>query len=115
MTDGDVATNHEAPSKQETRTTTAELSTGGGITSLRDVESTMSSTRPGGGVFDSVGSRYTSENYRRAVGASYVLTMGFSGIVLVALASSLRDLANDIDKTSVQVRVSPCRTSESSI
>lgn len=67
--------------------------------SLEDVDSKM---------YDSVDSsmstsKYTSENYRRAVGASYVLTMGVSGIVLVALASSLRDLASAIDKTSVEV------------
>lgn len=66
---------------------------------LRDVESS---------VYDSVdGSKYISENYRRAVGASYVLTMGVSGIVLVALASSLRDLAMALDKTSVQVGLYP--------
>lgn len=67
--------------------------------SLEDVDSKM---------YDSVDSsmstsKYTSENYRRAVGASYVLTMGVSGIVLVALASSLRDLASALDKTSVEV------------
>lgn len=101
MANGDDATNDVQLSKQETATSV--LSAGGGDNSLRDVESTMSSTRPGGGMFDSVGSRYTSENYRRAVGASYVLTMGISGIVLVALASSLKDLATALDKTSVQV------------
>eukprot|EP00752_Nemacystus_decipiens_P010276 g9158.t1 len=66
-----------------------------GRSSLRDVEST--------GVYDSSSSKYTSENYRRAVGASYVLTMGVSGIVLVALASSLRDIASALDTSSVAI------------
>lgn len=65
-----------------------------GRSSLRDVESS---------VYDSASSKYISENYRRAVGASYVLTMGVSGIVLVALASSLRDLGSALDKSSVAV------------
>ncbi|CAM9594628.1 unnamed protein product [Pylaiella littoralis] len=102
MTDGNMVTNNEAPSKLDTPKPVHD--SGGGSSSLRDVESIMSSpSRPGSGIFDSMGSRYTSENYRRAVGASYVLTMGISGIVLVALASSLRDLAISLDKTSVQI------------
>ncbi|CAN0248215.1 unnamed protein product [Ectocarpus sp. 4 AP-2014] len=86
---GDVA--NEAPVSNTPRGTCSP--------SLEDVDSKM---------YDSVDSsmstsKYTSENYRRAVGASYVLTMGVSGVVLVALASSLRDLALALDKTSVEV------------
>lgn len=65
--------------------------------SLRDVE------RPDDiVVFDGNNSKYMSQNYRRAAGASYVLAMGVCGIVLVALASSLKDLAKQVDKTSIQ-------------
>lgn len=100
MTDRDVEANNKAPpetQQQQQQPPSSMLSAGS--SSLRDVESVMAS-----GIFDSVGSKYTSENYRRAVGASYVLTMSVSGIVLVALASSLSDLAHAMDKTSVQVR-----------
>lgn len=92
MVDGDVGNGAVSP-KPLQAAPSAMLSAGRG--SLRDVEST--------GVFDSSSSKYTSENYRRAVGASYVLTMGVSGIVLVALASSLRDMAIALDTTSVAV------------
>lgn len=92
MADGDVV-NETATSKTPREAPSPMLSAG--RTSLRDVQSS--------GVFDSTSSKYTSENYRRAVGASYVLTMGVSGIVLVALASSLMDLAIALDKTSVAV------------
>lgn len=67
------------------------------INSLRDVE------RPDENVFDSNSSKYISQNYRRAAGAAYVLSMGVCGIVLVALASSLKGLAVEVDKTSIQV------------
>lgn len=50
-------------------------------------------------------SKYVSQNYRRAAGATYVLAMGVCGIVLVALASSLKDLAKQMGKTSIEVRV----------
>lgn len=91
MADGDVG-NGAVTSKLPQEAPSAMLS---GRSSLRDVESS--------GVFDSTSSKYTSENYRRAVGASYVLTMGVSGIVLVALASSLRDMAIALDTSSVAV------------
>lgn len=91
MADGGVVNGAVSP-KLPQDTPSSMLS---GRSSLRDVESS--------GVYDSASSKYTSENYRRAVGASYVLTMGVSGIVLVALASSLRDLAILLEKTSVEV------------
>lgn len=53
-------------------------------------------------VFDSTSSKYMSQNYRRAAGASYVLAMGVCGIVLVALSSSLKDLAEQVDRTSIE-------------
>lgn len=68
------------------------------INSLRDVE------MPDENVFDSNSSKYISQNYRRAAGAAYVLSMGVCGIVLVALASSLKSLAIEVDKTSIQAR-----------
>lgn len=92
---GEDAENNSLP----TKTPSSALA---GSSVRRDVENRSQD------IYDSVdsagGSKYTSENYRRAVGASYVLTMGVSGIVLVALASSLKDLADAIDKTSVEVR-----------
>lgn len=60
--------------------------------------------RPDLSAFDSSTSKYLSQNYRHAVGASYVLATGVCGIVLVALSSSLKDLASEVDKTSVQAR-----------
>ncbi|CAN0410035.1 unnamed protein product, partial [Laminaria digitata] len=66
------------------------------VNSLRDVE------MPDENVFDSNSSKYISQNYRRAAGAAYVLSMGVCGIVLVALASSLKSLAIEVDKTSIQ-------------
>lgn len=92
MSDGDVvngAVNGAATSKL------SQEAPSSGRGSLRDVESSS--------VYDSTSSKYTSENYRRAVGASYVLTMGVSGVVLVALASSLMDLGNALETTSVAV------------
>lgn len=71
------------------------------INSLRDVE------RPDDGVFDSNSSKYISQNYRRAAGATYVLSMGVCGIVLVALASSLKGFAIEVDKTSIQASSKP--------
>ena len=71
------------------------------VNSLRDVEG------PDDGVFDSNSSKYISQNYRRAAGAAYVLSMGVCGIVLVALASSLKSLAIDVDKTSIQASSKP--------
>lgn len=97
MADGDVA-NGAVNSKLPQEAPSSVLS---GRSSLRDVESST--------IFDSTSSKYTSENYRRAVGASYVLTMGVSGVVLVALASSLRDLAIALDKSSVAVSHNPAR------
>lgn len=58
------------------------------------------------GNFDSVHSddgKRASANYRRAAGASYVIAMGVCGIVLVALLSSLADLAEQLGRTSIQV------------
>lgn len=66
--------------------------------SIRDVERT-----DGISVFDSTSSKYMSQSYRHAAGASYVLAMGVCGIVLVALSSSLKDLAKQVDKDSIEV------------
>lgn len=66
------------------------------VSSLRDVE------RPDENVFDSNNSKYISQNYRRAAGAAYVLAMGVCGIVLVALASSLKSLAVEVERTSIE-------------
>lgn len=66
--------------------------------SIRDVERT-----DGISVFDSTSSKYMSQSYRHAAGASYVLAMGVCGIVLVALSSSLKDLAKQVDKESTEV------------
>lgn len=59
-----------------------------------------------GSTLDSVhsdGGKYSSANYRRAAGASYVVAVGVCGIVLVALVSSLKDLAKQLDTTSIRV------------
>lgn len=59
-----------------------------------------------GSVRDSVhsdGAKYSSANYRRAAGASYVVAVGMCGIVLVALMSSFKDLAKQVDRTSIEV------------
>lgn len=64
-----------------------------------------------GGSFHSVlseGAKYSSANYRIAAGASYVMAMGLCGIVLVALGSSLKDLAAQVDRSSIEVRNSQC-------
>lgn len=50
------------------------------------------------------GNKYLSRtSYRRAAGAGYVLAMGVCGIVLIALASSLKDIAKLLDRTSIEV------------
>lgn len=52
----------------------------------------------------SSGKKYVSRSsYRRAAGASYVLAMGVCGIVLIALGSSLKDLALLVNRTSIEV------------
>lgn len=59
-----------------------------------------------GSILDSVHSdsvKYSSANYRRAAGASYVVAVGMCGIVLVALMSSFDDLAKQVDRTSIEV------------
>lgn len=72
----------------------APLSSG----SIRDVERSDAIS-----AFDSTSSKYISQSYRHAAGASYVLAMGVCGIVLVALSSSLKDLAHQVDKESIEV------------
>lgn len=49
------------------------------------------------------GGKHSSANYRRAAGASYVVAVGMCGIVLVALMSSFKDLAKQVDRTSIEV------------
>lgn len=48
-------------------------------------------------------SQVSRNNYRRAAGASYVLAVGVCGIVLIALASSLKDLAELVGRSSIEV------------
>ena len=55
-------------------------------------------------VFDSGNSKYLSESYRLAAGAGYVLATGVCGIVLVAISSSLQDLAREIGTSSLKVK-----------
>lgn len=78
-----------------------------GMTRAQDTESPKSNTG-----FDSMSSvhsensmlKYVSRNsYRRAAGSSYVLAMAVSGLVLIALASSLEDLAKMVHRSSIEV------------
>lgn len=56
------------------------------------------------GALESGNSKYLSQSYRHAAGAGYALATGVCGIVLVALSSSLQDLAAEVGKTSVEVK-----------
>lgn len=53
-------------------------------------------------------SQVSRNNYRRAAGASYVLAVGVCGIVLIALASSLMDLAELVNRSSIEVCIECC-------
>lgn len=45
----------------------------------------------------------TRKHYKRALGAGYMFAMGVCGIVLVALGSTLDDLADNCGTTSLSV------------
>lgn len=48
------------------------------------------------------------KHYKRALGAGYMFAMGVCGIVLVALGSTLDDLAENCGTTSISVREESC-------